>query len=138
LTLLKKFFNLSFREKLLFLEALSYLYLAKAMLLLLPFRWCLRLMREKGAMDHLPVQEELLQIKRAVGRANKLAFWKNVCLVQSVAARWMLRRRKIHSEVIFGVKPGEEKTNIMAHAWVESHGMEVVNRGGNYQILFKT
>ena len=135
---LSKFFNLSSREKLLFFEALSYLYLAKAMLLLLPFRWCLRLMREKGTMNHVPAPEELLQVKRAVGRANKLAFWKNVCLVQSVAARWMLRRRKIHSEVIFGVKPGEEKSPIMAHAWVESHGMEVVNQGGNYQTLLKT
>jgi len=137
-TLTFKFLSLPFREKRLFLEALGFLYLAKTMLLLLTFRWCLKLMREKGTMDHIPAQEELLQIKRAVGRANKLAFWKNVCLVQSVAARWMLRRRKIHSEVIFGVKPGEEKTHILAHAWVESHGMEVVNRGGEYQILLKT
>ena len=113
------------------------MYLAKAMLVLLPFRWCLRLMREKGVMDHVPAPEELLQIKRAVGRANKLALWKNVCLVQSVAARWMLRRRKISSEVIFGVKPGEEKTHIMAHAWVNSHGLEIVNQGGDYQILLK-
>lgn len=135
--LLSKFRSLPFRERLLFLEALCCLYLAKAMLWLLPFRWCLRLMREKGKMDHVPIKEELLQIKRAVGRANKLAFWKNVCLVQSVASRWMLRRRKIHSEVIFGVKPSEEKSNIMAHAWVVSHGMEVVNQGGEYQILLK-
>ena len=129
-----KFNRLSFREKLLFLEALGYLYLAKLMLWLFPFRWCLRLMREKGTMDHRPSQEELLLVKRAVGRANRLAFWKNVCLVQSVAARWMLRRRKIHSEVFFGVKP-DENTRIAAHAWVVSHGMEVVNQGGEYKIL---
>ena len=86
-------------------------------------------------MDHRPSQEELLLVKRAVGRANRLAFWKNVCLVQSVAARWMLRRRKIHSEVFFGVKSGEESSPIMAHAWVVSHGMEVVNQGGEYKIL---
>lgn len=108
------------------------------MLLLLPFRWCLALIRERGLPDHRPLQEELLQLKRAVGRANRLAFWKNVCLVQSIAARWMLRRRRIHSEVIFGVKAGEEKSPIMAHAWVVSYGMEVVNQGGEYQILFKT
>ena len=133
-----KFNRLGFREKLLFLEALGFLYLAKLMLLLLPFRWCLALIRERGLLDRQPLQEDLLQIKRAVGRANRLAFWKNVCLVQSVAARWMLRRRKIHSEVIFGVKPGEESSPIMAHAWVVSHGMEVVNQGGEYKILFKT
>ena len=132
-----KFNRLSFREKLLFLEALGYLYLAKLMLWLFPFRWCLRLMREKGTMDHRPSQEELLLVKRAVGRANRLAFWKNVCLVQSVAARWMLRRRKFHSEVFFGVKSGEESSPIMAQAWVVSHGMEVVNQGGVYEILLK-
>ena len=132
-----KFNRLSFREKLLFLEALGYLYLAKLMLWLFPFRWCLRLMREQGTMDHRPPQEELLLVKRAVGRANRLAFWKNVCLVQSVAARWMLRRRKIHSEVFFGVKP-DENTRIAAHAWVVSYDMEVVNQGGDYQVLLKT
>ena len=133
---LSKLFKLSFPEKLLFFEALGYLYLAKLMLMLFPFRWCLRLMREKGTMDHRPSQEELLLVKRAVGRANRLAFWKNVCLVQSVAARWMLRRRKIHSEVFFGVKP-DENTRIAAHAWVVSHGMEVVNQGGVFEILLK-
>jgi hypothetical protein len=46
----------------------------------------------------------------------------------------MLRRRKIHSEVFFGVKP-DENTRIAAHAWVVSHGMEVVNQGGEYKIL---
>ncbi len=119
-----------------FLEALTLLYLARLMLWVLPFRWCLKLIRETGSNGKIPAKDELPAIKKAIRRANKRAFWKNTCLVESFAARWMLRRRGIRSKVYIGVKP-DQKTKIAAHAWVISHGTEVVARSGEYKVLME-
>ncbi len=119
-----------------FLEALTLLYLARLMLWVLPFRWCLKLIRETGSNGKIPAKDELQAIKQAIRRANRRAFWKNTCLVESFAARWMLRRRGIRSKVYIGVKP-DQKTRIAAHAWVISHGTEIVARSGDYKILLE-
>ncbi len=63
--------------------------------------------------------EFLRQIRNAVSRANKTAIWKNICLVKSFAARFMLQRRRIPSIMYLGLqinKEGEKKLN--AHAWL--------------------
>ncbi len=119
-----------------FIEALSLLYLARLMLWVLPFRWCMKLIRQRGSQGRVPAKDELQAIKQAIRRANKRAFWKNTCLVESFAARWMLRRRGIRSKIYIGVKP-DQKTKIAAHAWVISHGNEVVARSGDYKILME-
>ena len=71
----------------------------------------MKLAEEKKKMVHHPEPKDLMNIKRAIRRAKRLAFWRNICLVSSIAARWMLRHRKIKSEIYFGVKP-DEKTKI--------------------------
>lgn len=119
-----------------FLEALTLLYLARLMLWVLPFRWCMKLIRQRRDNGRVPAKEELPAIKQAIRRASKRAFWKNTCLVESFAARWMLRRRGIQSKVYIGVKP-DQKTKIAAHAWVISHGTEIVPRSGDYKVLME-
>lgn len=134
---LKKLWALPVKEKFLFFEAVSFIYLSWFILWVFPFRFCMKLAEEKKKMIHNPGPEDLMDIKRVIRRANRLAFWKNVCLVSSIAARWMLRRRSIQSEIYFGVKP-DEKTKIAAHAWVKSGGIEIVEEGDDYvQLLIK-
>lgn len=70
----------------------------------------------------------LKNIRIAIERANKIAFWSNVCLVKSFAARLMLQRRGIASSIYLGVtiKNGKE---LAAHAWLISNGVYVTPRG---------
>ncbi len=125
-----KFFDFSADEKLMFFEALVFLYLAKLMLIFLPFRICIKTLNKRKFED-TPGIRQARSVKSAIDRANRLAFWKNVCLVKSFAARWMLDRRKMPSTFSIGVKHDPLK-KISAHAWLTSGNLEIVPRGDDY------
>jgi len=131
---LKKFLALSFKEKRLFLEALIFVYCAKIMLLLFPFKLIVKFISYNEYPSIHPEIEQLKQIKVAIARANRLAFWKNVCIVQSIAARWMLNRRKVPSKLSLGVIH-DKNGKMIAHAWIKVNGFEIVSRGLEYKEL---
>ena len=114
----------------LFTEATLFLYMAKAMLMILPFKICIRTIKSKGTSEKADIAN-LKLIKVAIRRANKLSFWKNVCLVQSLAASWMLQRRGIKSTLRIGVNRDSRK-ELVAHAWLMVQDFEIVPQGGEY------
>lgn len=116
------------------MEALFFLYLAKTMLVIFPFRICLKFVKTREYKNTVDVKQ-LIDIRNAIGRANRLAFWKNVCLVQSFAARWMLQRRKISSRLSLGLSNNENK-ELIAHAWLKVSDFEIINEGLNYKEIF--
>ena len=122
-------------EKFLFTEAILYLFLAKIVLILFSFKFCLRLLKCKNCVARNDNPQNLQAIKTAINRANMLSFWKNVCLVQSFAARWMLNRRKISSKLSIGVAHDKNK-KLIAHAWIKVGDFEIVNKGLNYKELY--
>ena len=132
---IRKFIKLPFAEKKLFFEAVIFLFAAKILLLLFPFKFCLRFINSKNCINKDCTPQYLQTIKTAVNRANKLAFWKNVCLVQSFTARWMLQRRKIPSRLSIGVAHDENK-KLIAHAWLKAGNFEIVNKGLDYKELY--
>jgi len=78
----------------------------------------------------------LRKISVAVSRANKLSFWKNVCLVKSFTARFMLQRRNIGSVMYLGLqfKNGRE---LIAHAWLVSGKSYITPKGRtNYKEIY--
>jgi hypothetical protein len=116
-------------EKLLFFEAVFLLFFSKVFLLL-PFRYCIKRLRSAGEMEG-PIDPVLLtKIRDAVTRANRLAFWENVCLVKSFAARLMLQRRNIGSVMYLGLqfRNGRE---LVAHAWLVSAEMYIMPKGSS-------
>jgi hypothetical protein len=115
------------------MEALSFVFLAKIMLTLLPFRLCIRTVKVTQ-YQHDADASELRHVRNALTRANRLLCWKNVCLVQSFAARWMLQRRRIGSVLSIGAMHDQQK-KLIAHAWISAGNFEVVPRGGNYTPL---
>lgn len=131
-----KFGKLPIQEKLLFVEALLFSYSAKVLLLLLPFKYCLKFVSNDNCKHIEPDVWELKQIKRAVYRTNGLAFWDNKCLVMSLASRWMLQRRRIPSQISLGVA-FDEKNNLIAHAWLQTSEYEIIDKGGNYHELYQ-
>jgi hypothetical protein len=119
-----QFIKLSGEEKILFLEALFLLYCSKIILLVLPFNSCLKLLNPANEKLIHGEVDFLIKIKKAVRRANRLAFWKNICLVKSFAARFMLQRRGIGSEMFLGLQFKNEK-ELIAHAWLVSGEIEI-------------
>ena len=132
---LVRFWKTPFTEKILFAEAVGWMLFSKLCLLLFSFKYCIKLTHNKSADSNTTGDiERLVALKKAVTRANYLAVWNNKCLVQSLTARWMLNRRDIGSELKLGVTHDTNK-KVTAHAWVNVHGYEVVNKGADYHEL---
>ncbi|MDP4291706.1 MAG: lasso peptide biosynthesis B2 protein, partial [Bacteroidota bacterium] len=93
-----KFIKLPVKERMLLLEAFFFLFYSK-FLLYFPFRYCIKKFKKKEQLGVNPTQDILTAVSIAVARANRVAFWKNVCLVKSFAARFMLERRNIVSTI---------------------------------------
>jgi hypothetical protein len=130
----KRFFEVSFAEKKLFAEAVLFLFFAKIILLLFPFKFCSRFIKSKNCSDKTVDYTELKSLKSAIDRANHLAFWKNICLVQSMASRWMLNRRHISSKLTLGVL-NDKNGKLVAHAWVKVKRFEITDKGLDYNEL---
>ncbi len=123
---------------LLLFEALVFLYLARIMFLVLPFKHCVRLLSPPGNPANPPHPEFLFHLRHAIRRANKFALWSNKCLIMSATARWMLNRRKISSQMLFGVKPDSNPSrSLFAHAWITSHNTEIVKKNGSYMVMLR-
>jgi len=137
---LKKFSELSWREQTLFTEAL-FLQLSIGLLLkIIPFRWIPNLFANKVQSLKSKVQipgkqEKIEQVKAAIQRSGRYSPWKNKCLVSSLAARCMLTRRKISSELSLGVAKNKNG-KMIAHAWLIADDSEIVSAGRNFRELY--
>lgn len=132
---IRSFFKWQGKEKILFLEAVLFLFTAKILLLVLPFKYCIRFLNNKYELGNKYNPEQLSVIKIAVDRANQLAFWDNICLIKSITAHWLCQRRKIGSRLFIGVAHDENK-KIIAHAWLKVNDFEVVEKVSDYKELF--
>ena len=82
-----------------------------------------------GKTEEAEVSPDLLdRIKIASARAERLAFWKNRCLVKSLAAYRMLKRRGINASLHLGFAASPDN-NPVAHAWLQVADFEVVPKG---------
>lgn len=135
MTVVQKFIKLSLPEEKVLFEAVLFLLLAKIVLLILPFRTIVKRISKKELSPKYIEKIVLQKLKTAVYRANKIAFWKNKCLVQTLAVRWMLQRREIQSVLSLGVKQDGNK-KLIAHAWIKVGDFEIVNKTDDYKELF--
>ncbi len=132
---LKKFRQLPRKEKVLLWEAFYRLLAARLAILIFPFRKIAPRLGEH--MKETPMEEQphytrtLLQIRRALRRAGHYTPWESACLVQSIAGKMMLKRRKIPSTLYLGVaKEKKEKRKLKAHAWLRSGNIILTGQKG--------
>jgi hypothetical protein len=125
--------RISWGERLLLVEALFWLGLARLALLNLPFK---RLASYLGkpmhetAIDLDPATtEQAERIGWAVLATARRTPWNSTCLVQGIAAKGMLRRRQIPNTLYLGVSL-EEIKGFQAHAWLRC-GPVVITGGQN-------
>jgi hypothetical protein len=125
--LLNKIIRLPDDEKLLFIEAVFFLFFSKVFLFL-PFKYCIK--RFDSSDDSLERGDPIFlrKVQLAISRANKLAFWQNICLVKSFAARFMLERRQIASVMSLGLQFSNNK-ELVAHAWLIANDIYITPKG---------
>lgn len=120
---LKRYYEEAPNERGLVLEALRELAWVRCLVWLVPFRRIARSL-EKGEGNSKPTTNEELakRIGWAVRSVARYAPPFCTCLVQSLAAHRMLRRRGFQTETFLGVTKEEETGEIKAHAWLRCCG----------------
>ena len=68
--------------------------------------------------------DDVLIVARMVTVAADHGFYRANCLKQALVLWWLLLRRGIKSEIVFGI-PKEAFKDFNAHAWVECNGINL-------------
>ena len=121
--LLRNFRALPSSRRKLLLEALYFILMARLALALLPFR-IIAASHAKPKIQVRPLDGLIAEVGWAVTRIGGFFSFRNLCLVQALAARRMLRRRSIDSVLHLGVAKGAGDA-FSAHAWLDAMGVEV-------------
>jgi|WetSurMetagenome_2_1015567.scaffolds.fasta_scaffold241150_1 hypothetical protein len=138
----KTFIALPFNKKKLFFEAWLFQVVAGLLLKIIPFKHIPGLFPnpkpgtrnpERGTRNAEP--GTLADIKTAVQCTSPCSIWRNHCLVQSLAGRWMLRRNGITSQLSLGLRKDDNK-KLQAHAWLKVGDYEIVSKKDDYFELF--
>jgi hypothetical protein len=134
-----QFWRLQPPRRIILLEAAGRLLLAQVSIHTIPFRWLtggLGVARAESP-EMLRSEDELhvRQVAWAIHAIVRHLPRRPKCLVQGVAAQWMLRRRRIASTLYLGVAR-DLSSNLSAHAWVRCGNVYVT--GGNERHGFTT
>jgi hypothetical protein len=61
---------------------------------------------------------ETNRVKHSLRRVKAYAFWPTTCYTEAIAARIILKRKGIQSQIYFGVRKDDNK-KMLAHAWTK-------------------
>lgn len=131
-TFLTKFDNKSKGD---FIRAFIYCGIARMYILFFPFNKLKKRMGKVKAESPEVVDINTVREARNIGRtvlhAASYTPWQSKCLVQALAAQWMLKRKGISTTIYLGVKK-DKQNNMLAHAWTRC-GSYYVTGGYNRQ-----
>jgi hypothetical protein len=115
------FSRLSWPDRFLLFEALTWLCWARWIVRMAPFRWIAphlgRRMTESPMVVSAKERQLASRIQWAIQAVVRHAPIKFVCLPQALAAQWMLRRRRLAGTLYLGLL-WQEREKMQAHAWV--------------------
>ena len=127
--LFRRFTQVDNRRRILVVEAVAWLLLARLALIFIPFPRLARRLgafvapndaralqaKTKGSQEQIELAEE---IGWAVTRSARYVPFKAVCLPQAMAARIMLKRRGVTSVLHFGAGRGQDKPSMPMPGWM--------------------
>jgi hypothetical protein len=119
-----RFLDLTRRERLLLMEASFWLLAARAVLLILPFRTIAPYLGNYMARSpqETAIPEDLVgNLTWALATASRHLPWECKCLVQAMAGKAMLKRRRVPSTLYLGLTKDGEGV-MQAHAWLRCGG----------------
>jgi len=135
----------SMHEYALFAEAWFFLAVSRILIFFVPFKKLLPILgrqlnnteAEKAASKPgtSPVFLKMIQI--SILRAASRSPWRTKCFEQALAARMMLKKRKMESVIYFGLNKNlfnAQKEESAAHAWIVCSGFTIT--GGRNNKMF--
>lgn len=130
---LHRFMALSFADKKLFLEAYGMLAMMRAAILIIPFKKLTKGLKHTSSapvLEPLNTKESEMahKIAKAISQAAAHTPWESACLAQSLTAKRMLRRQRIHGLLYLGVTKDSE--DIKAHSWTQCGDVIVTGEVG--------
>jgi len=134
----KKFTNLSPKERALFIEAYYTLGVMRAAILRVSFKRLTRSLEHWADKGEIPIlddrqTETALAVGQAIRQAAAYTPWESACLAQSLAAQRMLKKRGIPGVFYLGAaKDDEDEAKMKAHAWSQC-GDAIITGGGGHE-----
>lgn len=121
----------------LLLEAVLWLGLLRAAVLLLPFQRIIRLLGLQAGAGSAATDPGAAVVAARLGWAVRAAAartpWESACLVQALAGLVMLYRRDLPGTLYLGVAKGlEAPDRVAAHAWLR-YGSVILTGGGGHE-----
>jgi hypothetical protein len=115
------FKKIPFRLKLVILETLFFMALARFFILFIPFRRVASIMGKPMCETSEEIDPDLLlntrQIAWLINKLSSYTPWESKCLVKALTGQIMLKKRKIPCTLYLGM--AKDKANkLSAHAWL--------------------
>lgn len=132
---LHKFSSRTWQERGLFVEAFVLLGMARAAILLLPFRRITRILGlaqgETPSVPPVDMTVDPTDVGWAVQAAATRTHWESACLAQALTGMVILSRRGIGTTLYLGVAKDESNPETMtAHAWLRCGDIILTGAGG--------
>ena len=132
------FLHFSLREKIWFVLLFVLSGIARAAILVLPFRWVMRYLGTQFQNKQLSVLVTEQQLEQAwrIGIITKVATkytpWQSKCLVQAMVARLLLSYYKIPYVMFIGMtRTKQPEAKLKAHAWLSVGRWVITGRDGH-------
>lgn len=140
---IKLFWELPLREKRLFIEAWFLLGLMRVLITTVSFKRLTRSLHQSSTDVELSTLNDdqaavAAQVSEIIGRAANNTPWESACLVQSLTAQRMLKKRGIPGVFYLGVmKDNENDKNVLGHAWSQCDETIITGAKGheNYKVV---
>ena len=126
--LLRKFWRLSWQDRVLLAETILSLAIAGIAIAVLPFRYVGLLAARPIRRPTLFGQARVYEVGRVRWAIITIAArlpWRALCFQQSLAAQLMLRRRGIFSVLYYGAAQ-DDRSGLHAHVWLRDGNVDVI------------
>lgn len=131
------FLKLPVQDKLLLIETTTLLFIARLLVLFLPFRVIAKRLGEhmtETTRQTSSLQEETTEnIGKVIRKMSRRTPFRSLCLEQAIACKVMLNRRGISSTIYFGLAKENEALKLKAHAWTRSGNQIITGAKGRHQ-----
>lgn len=135
------FFSLNFRRKLLYVEALFFLLFWHIIGKILPLNWYKRFFGKRVEQAppaiHTASSTTAMKIGYVINQSARMAPWKPVCYPQALAAKSMLRNRRLGSTLYFGAASGGNTKLVKLHCWLAHQDTIITGKRGHedYKVI---
>jgi hypothetical protein len=111
-----------------FLVAFLLLCICQLLVLLIPFRWYIRLFESHRKDYEKSTHERTLIVRKALLRGLNYIPWNAKCLVQALTGKALLNILHLKGTICLGVT--RENSSLTAHAWLKSGNQFICGQKG--------